>query len=101
MFVEVARLRSFSAAATLLGLTQPAVSYQICRLEEQFGISLLPRRHRDVELTAEGERILEVAAKAVGDIDALAAQKPGYRMRSREMFSRGCISPRQKPCHRR
>ncbi|MHC2485167.1 choline sulfate utilization transcriptional regulator [Rhizobium leguminosarum] len=100
IFVEVARLGSFSAAATLLGLTQPAVSYQIRRLEEQFGVSLLRRQHRGVALTAEGERLLEVAAKAVGDIDALArsfhaeAQRPVVRLRTDYAFSSLWLIPR-------
>ncbi|ARM15397.1 MULTISPECIES: choline sulfate utilization transcriptional regulator [Rhizobium] len=100
LFVEVARLGSFSAAATLLGLTQPAVSYQIRRLEEQFGVSLVRRQHRGVVLTAEGERLLEVAAKAVGDIDALArsfraeAQRPVVRLRTDYAFSALWLIPR-------
>ncbi|WP_064697257.1 choline sulfate utilization transcriptional regulator [Rhizobium aegyptiacum] len=100
IFVEVGRLGSFSSAATLLGLTQPAVSYQIRRLEEQFGVSLLRRQHRGVELTAEGERLLEVAAKAVGDIDALArsfrieAQRPVVRLRTDYAFSALWLIPR-------
>ncbi|MBX4927072.1 choline sulfate utilization transcriptional regulator [Rhizobium binae] len=100
LFVEVARLGSFSAAATLLGLTQPAVSYQIRRLEQQFGVGLLRRQHRGVELTAEGERLLEVAARAVGDIDALArsfraeAQRPVVRLRTDYAFSALWLIPR-------
>ncbi|EJC85460.1 putative choline sulfate-utilization transcription factor [Rhizobium leguminosarum bv. trifolii WSM2297] len=100
IFVEVARLGSFSAAATLLGLTQPAVSYQIRRLEEQFGVSLLHRQHRGVALTGEGERLLGVAAKAVGDIDALArsfraeAQRPVARLRTDYAFSSLWLIPR-------
>ncbi len=100
LFVEIARLGSFSAAATLLGLTQPAVSYQIRRLEEQFGVTLLRRRHRGVELTAEGERLLEVTAKAIGDIDALArsfrveAQRPVVRLRTDYAFSALWLIPR-------
>ncbi|MBX5041888.1 LysR family transcriptional regulator [Rhizobium lentis] len=102
LFVEVARLGSFSAAATLLGLTQPAVSYQIRRLEEQFGVSLLRRQHRGVELTAEGERLLAVTAKAVGEIDALArsfraeAQRPIVRLRTDYAFSALWLIPRME-----
>ncbi|PDT04597.1 LysR family transcriptional regulator [Rhizobium chutanense] len=100
IFVEVARLGSFSQAAVLLGLTQPAVSYQIRRLEEQCGVSLLRRQHRGVALTAEGERLLEVAAKAVGDIDVLArsfraeAQRPVVRLRTDYAFSSLWLIPR-------
>ena len=100
IFVEVARLGSFSSAAALLGLTQPAVSYQIRRLEEQFGVSLLRREHRGVTLTAEGERLLDVTAKVVGDIDALArsfraeAQRPVVRLRTDYAFSSLWLIPR-------
>lgn len=100
IFVAVGKLGSFSSAAALLGLTQPAVSYQIRRLEEQFGVSLLRRHHRGVELTAEGERLLEVAAKAVDDIDALArsfrteARKPVVRLRTDYAFSALWLIPR-------
>ncbi|OWV66000.1 LysR family transcriptional regulator [Rhizobium sp. N122] len=100
IFVEVARLGSFSSAAALLGLTQPAVSYQIRRLEEQFGVSLLRRQYRGVTLTAQGERLLEVAAKAVSDIDALArsfraeGQRPVVRLRTDYAFSSLWLIPR-------
>ncbi|MBX5156019.1 MULTISPECIES: choline sulfate utilization transcriptional regulator [unclassified Rhizobium] len=100
IFVEVARLGSFSAAAGALGLTQPAVSYQIRRLEEQFGVNLLRRQHRGVELTAAGERLFVVAAKAVADIDALArnfraeAQRPVARLRTDYAFSSLWLIPR-------
>ncbi|ANM14141.1 MULTISPECIES: choline sulfate utilization transcriptional regulator [unclassified Rhizobium] len=100
IFVEVARLGSFSSAAALLRLTQPAVSYQIRRLEEQFGVSLLRRQHRGVTLTAQGERLLEVAAKAVSDIDALArrfraeGQRPVVGLRTDYAFSSLWLIPR-------
>lgn len=100
IFVEVATLGSFSSAAARLGLTQPAVSYQIRRLEEQFGVSLLHRRHRGVELTAEGERLLDVTAKAVSDIDTLArsfrteVQRPVVRLRTDYAFSALWLIPR-------
>ncbi|MBP2447656.1 choline sulfate utilization transcriptional regulator [Rhizobium leguminosarum] len=100
IFVEVARLGSFSSAAALLGLTQPAVSYQIRRLEDQLGVSLLRRQHRGVTLTAQGERLVEVAAKAVADIDALArnfraeAQRPVVRLRTDYAFSSLWLIPR-------
>ncbi|MGZ2486955.1 putative choline sulfate-utilization transcription factor [Rhizobium pisi] len=100
IFVEVATLGSFSSAAARLGLTQPAVSYQIRRLEEQFGVSLLRRQHRGVELTEEGERLFDVVAKAVDGIDALArsfrleAQKPVIRLRTDYAFSALWLIPR-------
>jgi DNA-binding transcriptional LysR family regulator len=52
IFAEIGSAGSLSSAAASLGLTQPAVSYQIRRLEEQIGVTLLTRQHRGVELTS-------------------------------------------------
>jgi putative choline sulfate-utilization transcription factor len=54
-FEAAARLRSFTAAAIELGTTQPAVSQQIKRLEEQLGTRLFDRIYRGIELTDAGE----------------------------------------------
>ncbi|WP_122411860.1 choline sulfate utilization transcriptional regulator [Pseudomonas viridiflava] len=54
-FEAAARLRSFTAAAIELGTTQPAVSQQIKRLEEQLVTRLFDRIYRGIELTEAGE----------------------------------------------
>ncbi|MEE4635267.1 LysR family transcriptional regulator [Pseudomonas alliivorans] len=54
-FEAAARLRSFTAAAIELGTTQPAVSQQIKRLEEQLATRLFDRIYRGIELTEAGE----------------------------------------------
>src|SRR5262249_12616316 len=54
-FCEVARRRSFSAAAAALSLTQPAVSQQIRALETQLGGRLIDRRRGVFKLTAAAE----------------------------------------------
>jgi len=71
ILAEAGRLGNLSSAAEALGLTQPAVSYQIRRLEEQMRVSLLERRHRGVELTAEGRRLFDIASRTVADVDTL------------------------------
>ena len=50
-FEAAARHRSFTAAAMELGTTQPAISQQIKRLEEQLAIRLFDRIYRGIELT--------------------------------------------------
>ena|SRR5215208_5705009 len=71
-FREVARLRSFSAAARALSLTQPAVSQQVAALERQAGARLLERGPGGLSLTPAGALLLE-HADVVADRLALAA----------------------------
>jgi len=56
-FEAAGRLLSFTRAAAELNVTQGAVSRQIRQLEEALGTSLFRRRHRAVDLTAEGRRL--------------------------------------------
>lgn len=74
ILVEAARRGSFSAAAASLGTTQPAVSYQIRRLEDQVGFQVLKRLHNGVELTRQGRRLFEIAETAVDKTDALVRE---------------------------
>ena len=63
VFTTVARAGSFSQAAKILYLTQPAISQHINALEKQLGTSLFQRKQRGVQLTHAGETLLEYAQK--------------------------------------
>ncbi|WIY23813.1 LysR substrate-binding domain-containing protein [Parasedimentitalea psychrophila] len=67
-FEASARLRSFTAAAHELGLSQAAVSHQIRSLESSFGVALFLRRARHLELTALGHAYYPSIAQALDDI---------------------------------
>jgi DNA-binding transcriptional LysR family regulator len=67
-FVTVHRAGSFTRAAALLGLSQPAVTGQIRTLERQLGRPLFLRTARGVVPTSVGE---ELAHKAAPHLDAL------------------------------
>ena len=54
VFHAVAKLGSFTRAAETLYMTQPAVTFQIKQLEEQFNTRLLDRGHGKVTLTPAG-----------------------------------------------
>jgi DNA-binding transcriptional LysR family regulator len=54
----VAETSSFSAAARAYGVTQPALSNGIAKLEERLGEKLFERSPRGVTRTAFGARIL-------------------------------------------
>jgi DNA-binding transcriptional LysR family regulator len=60
-FQEVVRLGSFSEAARKLAVTQPAVSFQIQKLELELGMRLIDRSQRAITLTAAGRRLLRFA----------------------------------------
>ncbi|GIW93366.1 MAG: hyalin [Pirellulaceae bacterium] len=62
-FLEVARQRSFSRAAERLGVTQPALSRAIGRLEQELGQTLLERQTRRVQLTEAGRLLCERATQ--------------------------------------
>lgn len=63
VFYEVARARSFTAAAGQLGLTQPATTWQIRRLEEAHGLQFLERAGKRVSLTEEGKVLFDFAGR--------------------------------------
>ncbi|MGW1722631.1 LysR family transcriptional regulator [Streptomyces sp. NPDC002306] len=67
-FVTVHRAGSFTRAAALLGLSQPAVTSQIRTLERQVGRPLFLRQARGVTPTTVGD---ELAHKAAPHLDAL------------------------------
>ena len=70
VFEAAARLRSFTAAAVELGTTQPAISQQIKRLEEQLNVRLFDRIYRGIELTESGALLLEQVQVGLQSIDA-------------------------------
>ena len=66
-FIQVARLRSFSAAAQQLHISQPAMSKRIQSLESHLGVSLFDRLGKRVRLTPAGE-LLVGKANAILDL---------------------------------
>ena len=62
-FVAVTETGSVTAAARFLNRTQAAVSQQIKRLEELFGVELFAREHKRLTLAPDGERLLVQAHK--------------------------------------
>ncbi|WP_419902210.1 LysR substrate-binding domain-containing protein [Kiloniella sp.] len=56
-FEAVARLRSVSAAGLDLGVTQPAISQQVKKLELHLGVKLVERVSNTIRLSPEGEKL--------------------------------------------
>jgi DNA-binding transcriptional LysR family regulator len=87
IFSVLARERSFTRAAARLGISQPALSRAMRKLEERLGIRLLARTTRSVSATEAGEHLLQVIAPRFEEIDAELAlladfrDKPAGRLR--------------------
>ena len=60
-FYTVARLLSFTKAAKVLHLTQPAVTFQIRQLEDYYKTRLFDRTHNRITLTESGAKVHEYA----------------------------------------
>ena len=68
----VGRLGSLTRAAAELRMSQPAVSYQVRRIEEHLGVALLRRQHRGSVLTEAGERLQRAVRESVAGLDRAA-----------------------------
>jgi LysR family nitrogen assimilation transcriptional regulator len=68
-FVHVAELGSFTRAASLLSIAQPALSRQVRLLETELKQALLYRNGRGVSMTDAGKRLLEHARGILQQVD--------------------------------
>jgi DNA-binding transcriptional LysR family regulator len=69
-FLAVARERSFTRAASQLGISQSALSHSIRALEERMGLRLLTRTTRSVATTQAGERLMVSLGPRFAEIEA-------------------------------
>ncbi len=60
-FMAIADAGSYLAASDLLHISQPALSYNLKKLETKLGVQLFERSSRGVRLTASGETLYESA----------------------------------------
>lgn len=69
--VKVAQCGSISKAAQQLYISQPSLTKAIMNLEEEYGIQILVRKARGVELTVEGKSFVRYAHQVLTAVDAL------------------------------
>lgn len=70
-FSLVVKHGNLSATARELGLTPPAISARLARLEQRLGVRLLNRTTRRVSVTQEGELYLAEGGRILADLEAL------------------------------
>lgn len=71
VFHAVAEHLSFTRAAEALFMTQPAVTFQIRQLEEQYDTRFFERRHGSIALTPAGELAFSYARRILGLADEM------------------------------
>ena len=81
VFRLVVAERSFTRAATRLGVTQSALSQTVKRLEAELGIRLLDRTTRSLTPTTAGERLLATLEPALAGVEAELVALTDLRIR--------------------
>lgn len=71
IFIRVAELSGFTAAAAEMGLPKASVSTAVRRLEEKLGVCLLHRTTRQVRITHDGHVFYERCKNLLADVDEL------------------------------
>ncbi len=72
-FHNVAVHGGFSKAAEALSLSQPAISDQVSKLEDEYDVLLFDRHKRQIKLTNFGEKLLEITRRLF-DVERQASE---------------------------
>lgn len=83
LFVRVADLGSFAAAANQLGLARSVVTRQIAALEEHLGVKLMVRTTRKLTLTSAGANYLDKCRTILDLVDTAEADVMEARLTPR------------------
>ncbi len=73
-FMKVAELQNFTRAAEQVGLSQPALSRSVARLEDELGQPLFERQTRKVALTDAGSLLVDRARRVLLMVDDMTAE---------------------------
>lgn len=79
--LAVAEFKNFTIAAEKCFVTQPTLSMQIQKLEEELGVKIFDRNKKPIQLTEVGKKIVEQAKNIVNESDRIqdiVEQQKGY-----------------------
>ena len=80
LFIRIAETKSITKASHDRHIALAAASRRIAQLEDQFGVALLRRSARGVELTPAGEALLFHARQMMEQVDQMRAEISDYTM---------------------
>src|SRR5215218_6024458 len=72
-FIAIARTGSFSAAARIVHVSQPALTAVIKNLEQQLGVALFERTPRGVTVTTAGRELLPTVDRLLTELNETLA----------------------------
>ncbi len=90
-FVEVVRIGNFTRAAERCHVTQPTLSHQIKKLEDELGEPLLQRRKKGVAPTPFGQRFLARASLILQELHDAVTEASTYQQDAKGMLRLGAI----------
>lgn len=82
-FAAFANAGTLSEAAEILHLSQPALSRNMKKLEDDLGVTLFIRKKNRLELNGNGEYVLGLAQKLLEDADSLTVKAREFDRRNR------------------
>lgn len=90
-FVTVAELGSFSKAAEVLNLTQPALTRKIKKIESNLNTALFVRTTRKIQLTQAGTMLLPKAKSLIASLDAAIFDVSSLTSHVQDTITLSCI----------
>ena len=78
-FISLAEIKHFRKAAEACFVSQPTLSGQIKKLEEELGLILINRNSKQVKLTRAGESLLPYAYKVLQGVDEIKMVATEYK----------------------
>ncbi|GAB6089110.1 LysR family transcriptional regulator [Spirochaeta dissipatitropha] len=90
-FLSICQTGSFTAAAELCHISQPSLSVQISKLEEELGGSLFERSRQGARLTARGELLKPRAAETLQQLLLVRSDMDAYDGLARGSVRLGCL----------
>lgn len=90
-FLTVARVSSFTRAAELLHVSQPALTVQVRQLEDFLNLRLFDRNTRHVRLTRSGRDLVPVFQNLLAEFESVVENARGIAAKRQGLILLGCL----------